>query len=86
VGPFEHSQDHAFQKSRCKTIAIPSNKKGAKKGGNHSSFALKAHAVVMLWRIISESREGGRPGITADAAYKKVTTDPHVEAIQAKDS
>jgi hypothetical protein len=30
----------------------------------------------MLWRIITESREGYRPGITADAAHNKVATGP----------
>jgi hypothetical protein len=30
--------------------------------------------VVEFWRIITESREGGRPGFTADAAYNKVAT------------
>jgi hypothetical protein len=29
----------------------------------------------MFWRIITESREEDRPGITADAAYNEVATD-----------
>jgi hypothetical protein len=30
----------------------------------------------MFWRIIAESRECGRPGTTADAAYNKLSTNP----------
>ena len=54
---------------------MPPKKKKFKNGGKRSNYPQKSHAMAMFWRNIAESLKGGRPGITADAAYNKVATD-----------